>query len=117
MEPRVLIAYATKHGSTREVAERVAERLRAHGLDVEVQATGGIRELDDYGAVVLGGALYMGRWHDAARGFLKRHRTKLAAMPVAVFGMVPPRCPTPTSRRRASSSSARWRGYRTSSRS
>jgi len=89
MGRRILIAYATKHESTREVAEAVAERLRVHGLDIELRAARDVRVLDDYGAVVLGGALYMGRWHDEARGFLKRHRVKLAGMPVAVFGLGP----------------------------
>ena len=85
----VMVAYATKRGSTREVAEAVAETLGEQRLDVSVRAAAEVRELDNYDGVVLGGALYMGRWHPAARRFLKRHRSTLAELPVAVFGMGP----------------------------
>ena len=73
---RILVAYATQHGSTEEVADAVAERLREQGVDVETR-------------LALGGALYMGRWHADARRFLKRHRRALAAKPLAVFAMGP----------------------------
>jgi menaquinone-dependent protoporphyrinogen oxidase len=86
---RVLVAHATKHGSTREVAEAVATVLQEQGLRVDLKAAGECPTLDGYGAVVLGGALYMGHWHKDARRFLDRHRDALATMPFAVFAMGP----------------------------
>jgi menaquinone-dependent protoporphyrinogen oxidase len=89
MEHRILVAYATKRGSTAEVAAAVAEELRARGETVDLAAAGDVRGLDGYGAVVLGGALYMGRWHADARAFLARHREALERLPVAVFAIGP----------------------------
>ncbi|MGZ4387390.1 MAG: flavodoxin domain-containing protein [Gaiellaceae bacterium] len=89
IEGRVLVAYATKHGSTREVAESVASTLRGRGIDVEVKPAVAVNELDPYSAVVLGGALYTGRWHADARRLLAKRRKELAALPVAVFAMGP----------------------------
>ncbi len=89
MSKPVLVAYATKRGSTAEVAEAVAGALREHGLEVELRQAAQIDKLDAYGGVVLGGALYMGRWHSDARRFLARHRRALAELPVAFFGMGP----------------------------
>jgi menaquinone-dependent protoporphyrinogen oxidase len=86
---RVLVAYATKHGSTREVAEAIATTLQEQGLSVDLKAADACPTLDGYGAVVLGGALYMGHWHKDARRFLDRHRDALATMPFAVFAMGP----------------------------
>jgi menaquinone-dependent protoporphyrinogen oxidase len=86
---RVLVAYATKRGSTREVAESVAETLRTTGLDVDVHPAGRERDLSAYDGVVVGGSLYMGRWHRDARRFLARHRRTLANVPVAVFAIGP----------------------------
>jgi len=89
MARSVLVAYATKEGSTREVAEAIAGTLRAEGLEVELHAAGEVGDVGGYDGVVLGGALYMARWHPDARRFLRRHRKALAALPVAVFGMGP----------------------------
>jgi menaquinone-dependent protoporphyrinogen oxidase len=86
---RVLVAYATKHGSTREVAETVSGILRARGLDVQLLPAAEVDSLASYDAVVLGAALYMGRLHGEARRLLDRHRQALAGMPVAVFAMGP----------------------------
>ncbi len=85
----VLVAFATKHGSTLEVARDVAATLRRHGFTVDVRPAVDVPELDGYDAVVLGGALYIGRLHRDARRFLKRHRTALADLPLAVFAMGP----------------------------
>ena len=85
----VLVAYATKKGSTREVAEAVAETLGTHGVAVSVRPAGEVKELSDYDAVVLGGSLYTGRWHSDARSFLRRHRTALAELPFAAFALGP----------------------------
>jgi menaquinone-dependent protoporphyrinogen oxidase len=47
-----LVGYATKYGSTREVAERVAARLRHGGFDAEVRPAGEVKSLDGYDAMV-----------------------------------------------------------------
>lgn len=86
---RILVAYATKKGSTKEVAEAIAERLREHALDADVTPARGVRELAAYDGLVLGGSLYMGRWHGDALGLLKQQREAIAAMPFAVFAMGP----------------------------
>jgi menaquinone-dependent protoporphyrinogen oxidase len=85
----LLVAFATKHGSTQEVAESVAEALRARDVAVDVVAASAVTSLEHYDGVVLGGALYMGRWHGDALKFLKSHRHELASTPLAVFAMGP----------------------------
>ena len=85
-----LVAYATKHGSTREVADAIGKQLRERGFGVDVMEARAIPAgLSGYDLVVLGGALYIGRWHHDAVAFLKQHRTELASKPLAVFGMGP----------------------------
>ena len=87
--PRVLVAYASKHGTTREVAEFVAHTLERRGLTVEVEEAGRVSTVAHYDAVVVGGGLYMGKWHKDARRLLERNREELAGIPLAVFGMWP----------------------------
>jgi menaquinone-dependent protoporphyrinogen oxidase len=86
---QVLVAYGSKHGSTQEVAEAIARRLRQSGLEVELRCAADIGDLTPYDGVVLGGALYFGRWHQDAARFLIRHRHQLAAQPPAVFALGP----------------------------
>ena len=93
MSKSVLVAYATRYGSTQEVAEAIGEVLREQGLEVEVQPLRQVRSLEGYGAVVLGAALYMYRWHKDARRFLSRQRKALEGLPVAVFALGPVKDP------------------------
>jgi menaquinone-dependent protoporphyrinogen oxidase len=86
---RVLVAYASKHGSTAEVAQEVADVLRRDGYDPDVRPVTEVRSLDEYAGVVLGGGLYMGRWHRDAVRFLRRHEEAFDTIPLAVFGMGP----------------------------
>ena len=86
---KVLVAYATKTGSTREVAERVGKRLSDKGLQVDVRGAGEVRSLNGYDAVVFGGALYMFRLIGEGRRFLARSRKQLSGLPFAAFGMGP----------------------------
>jgi menaquinone-dependent protoporphyrinogen oxidase len=86
---RALVTYASKHGSTREVAERVAEVMRGAGIDADVMPAAEVGHLRGYDLVVLGGALYAGRLHKDARRFLARHRDALSVRTVAVFAMGP----------------------------
>ena len=86
----VLVAYATKQGSTREVAESIAATLPERGDDVDVLPAGQVRDpITGRDLVVLGAPICSGRWHRDAHRFLKRHRGELLAVPVAVYGMGP----------------------------
>jgi menaquinone-dependent protoporphyrinogen oxidase len=89
MSASILVGYATRYGSTQEVAEAVAAALRDGGLSVTCQPAGQVRALDGYDAVVLGAPLYMFRWHKDAKGFLSRYHQALAKRPVAVFALGP----------------------------
>jgi menaquinone-dependent protoporphyrinogen oxidase len=89
MEARVLVAYATRYGSTQEVAEAVAATLRERGLAVDSGPMRAVRTLEGYRAVVLGAPLYMFHWHKDALQFLTRHRAALTQRPVAVFALGP----------------------------
>jgi menaquinone-dependent protoporphyrinogen oxidase len=86
MERNVLVAYATTHGSTQEVAAEVAKWLRECGLTVDLQLARNVSTLDGYSLVVLGSPLYMFHWHKDALRFLSRHKKALAGgLPLAVF--------------------------------
>ena len=89
MSQSILVAYATTHGSTAEVAETVAETLREAGFAADARPARDVRNLAEYAAVVLGAPLYMFRWHKDARRFLSRHRGALTQKPVAVFALGP----------------------------
>lgn len=89
MEPIVLVTYATRYGSTEEVALAVAETLRESGVTVETQSILKVNALERYDAVVIGAPLYMGRLLKDARRFLSAHRNALTKMPVALFVLGP----------------------------
>jgi menaquinone-dependent protoporphyrinogen oxidase len=91
MEPIVLVTYATRYGSTEEVAQAVADTLRDKGVAAEIQPARNVRSLERYGAVVLGAPLYMGRMQKDARRFLAAHRKALTEIPVALFVLGPAR--------------------------
>lgn len=91
MVETILVAYATRYGSTQEVAEQVAAILREGGLQVEVKPAGQVRDLTGYRAVVLGAPLYIGRWLKDAHRFLTKHQAALGQRPVAVFALGPTR--------------------------
>jgi menaquinone-dependent protoporphyrinogen IX oxidase len=81
---RALLVYATRHGSTREVADAVAEELRATFAEVDVHETRSAPPPGGYDAVVVGGPMIMG-WHKDARRYVKRHRDELDEVPFALF--------------------------------
>ena len=81
---RALLVYASKHGSTREVADAVAEELRASFAEVDVYEAASAPSPAGYDAVVVGGPMIMG-WHKGARKYVKRNRDQLGAVPFAIF--------------------------------
>ncbi|MEO3859923.1 flavodoxin domain-containing protein [Acrocarpospora sp. B8E8] len=87
--PRVLVAYGTKNGSTASIADIIVTALTAEGVHADARPAGKVRDVDEYDAVVLGGALYAGRWHRQARGFARRHAKALHGKPVWLFSSGP----------------------------
>jgi len=86
---KVLVAYASKYGSTAETGEAIAVALRKRGLDTDVAPVESVKDVEGFSAVVLGVALYFFRWRGSAHKFLKRHHRELERIPVAVFGLGP----------------------------
>lgn len=85
----VLVAYASKHGATREIAERIAESLRSAGQPAELHPVHDTGELAEYDGFVVGSATYMGHWHKEATAFVNDHREVLAQRPVWLFSSGP----------------------------
>jgi menaquinone-dependent protoporphyrinogen oxidase len=86
---RVLVAYATRHGATAGIAERVAAALTAAGLSAQARPVEDVKDVGSYDAVVLGGAAYMFHWLKPAVTFARRHHKELAARPVWLFSSGP----------------------------
>ena len=89
MAARVLVAYATKLGSNREIAEVIAELLRNAGHEATAQPTREVKSLDDWDAVVLGSAIYAAHWQRDARRFASRFSDGLSSRPLWLFSSGP----------------------------
>jgi menaquinone-dependent protoporphyrinogen oxidase len=86
---RALVAVASRHGSTRGIAEAIAEELRGENLDVDRIEAGEVDDVTGYDAVVLGSGIYAGNWLPEARKFVERHREALGTRPVWLFSSGP----------------------------
>jgi len=87
MTDTILVAYATRYGSTAEVAEAVGDELRKAGAEVDVQPIDDIQDLSRYQAVIIGSPIYMGKWLPEAQVFVERHQQHLRGIPVAYFAV------------------------------
>jgi menaquinone-dependent protoporphyrinogen oxidase len=86
---KVLVAYATKHGSTQGIAERIADTLRMDGLDVELSPAASVKAIDEYDAYVIGSAAYMFHWMKEAVDLVRHNRAVLSGKPVWLFSSGP----------------------------
>lgn len=89
MDQQVLVAYATKHGATAEIARQIGEVLREEGLQTDVLPVQDVGDVTPYGAVVLGSGIYMGRWRKEAVAFLKANEQALVERKVWLFSSGP----------------------------
>jgi menaquinone-dependent protoporphyrinogen oxidase len=89
MTDKVLVAYATKHGSTTEIADKIAETLVSAGVHAVALPVEHVGDLRAYSAVVLGSAVYAGQWCKEAVHFLKAHEKELAQRPVWIYSSGP----------------------------
>ncbi len=99
---RILVTASSKHGSTAEIADAIADRLRASGAEVVRRAPEDVVSLDGVDAVVCGSPVYMSQWMPEASAFLQRFETQLAHLPTWAFSVgisgVPKHAPQDPSR-------------------
>jgi len=86
---KVLVCAATKYGATGEIANAVADVLAEKGLEVTVIPPEQAGAIEQFDAVVLGSAVYMGQWMKPARELADRSAAALAARPVWLFSSGP----------------------------
>jgi len=89
MSGTVLVAYGTKYGATGEIAERIGETMRGADWQVTVAPVEQAGDPAQYGAVVLGSAVYAGAWRKEAVAFLEANEAALAQRPVWFFSSGP----------------------------
>lgn len=85
----VLVAYSSKHGSTKEIAERIALDLTQDGASAEARPVTADVDLGLYDAFLIGSAVYYGRWMGEASGFVRRNASVLRERPVWLFSSGP----------------------------
>jgi menaquinone-dependent protoporphyrinogen oxidase len=86
---KVLVAYASKYGSTKGIAEFIGEKLVADGVPAEVRPVDSAGDLAGYDAFVVGSAVYQFHWLKEAREFVKKNRGVLSSHPVWLFSSGP----------------------------
>jgi menaquinone-dependent protoporphyrinogen oxidase len=89
MENRILVAYASKHGMTAEIAGKIGDTLRQSGLRVDVLTVNKVKDLALYKAVVLGSAVYIAMWRKEIVKFLQKYERLLSGRPVWFFSSGP----------------------------
>ena len=89
MNEKILVAYASKYGSTAEIAQAIAKTIRQAGLMVEIKPVDQVSSLETYTGVVLGSAVYAGQWRKEAAFFLKDHQEQLSEKMIWLFSSGP----------------------------
>ena len=84
---KVFVGYATANGSTRGIAERIAQGLRRHSLDVDLLPMNATVEPSGYDAVVLGSAIHAGSWLPEGHQLVEREAGALRARPLWLFSV------------------------------
>lgn len=86
---KVLVAAASRHGATQEIAEAIGKALTAEGMHASVAAIAEAGDPSGYDAVILGSAVYMGHWLDAATKYVESRGEALSARPTWLFSSGP----------------------------
>ena len=86
---RVLIAYGSQRGGTAGLAYMIKNALTTRGVHADVKSCEHVHDLDGYDAVIVGGAVYMGHWHRAAKHFVRRFDHALRERSVWLFSSGP----------------------------
>ena len=84
---KILITFATRYGSTKEVAEVIADKIRDRGIEAEISNIIDISSLEGYDAVIIGSPIYMGKWLKEGLYFIQQFHESLKRVPVALFSV------------------------------
>jgi menaquinone-dependent protoporphyrinogen oxidase len=85
VKKRVLVTYASKYGSTGGVADAIGKELCAKGVNADVVLIKNVSNVGSYQGVVIGSAIYMGKWMSEAIDFVNKNQDILRQMPVVYF--------------------------------
>ena len=85
MKDKILVAYASRAGSTGEVAEVIGQVLREAGVAVDVRLAKDMTDLSPYRVVIVGSGIRVGKWLPEAVEFVENHRETLSQISVAYF--------------------------------
>jgi menaquinone-dependent protoporphyrinogen oxidase len=89
MGTKVLIAYASRHGSTEGIARRLEAALRAQGVAADAIEADVVRDPEGYDGYVVGSAVYAGQWLGPAKAFVRHYRGLLGRHPLWLFSSGP----------------------------
>jgi len=89
MAEKTLIAYGTKYGATKEIAEKIGEVLKGEGIPNDVLSADKVKDLSPYKNVILGTAVYMGMGRKEAKSFLKNNAAAIKGCNVWFFSSGP----------------------------
>jgi menaquinone-dependent protoporphyrinogen oxidase len=87
--PKILVTVASRHGGTDEIGQAIANALMEAGAQTDLAAPSDFEELQEYNGVIVGSAVYVGRWLEPARQFVERHADVLRTKPVWLFSSGP----------------------------
>jgi menaquinone-dependent protoporphyrinogen oxidase len=86
---KVLVTVSSRHGATSEIAQQIGETLVAAGIDADIRPPDAVPSVANYDAVIIGSAVYAGRWLQQARSFIERESANLKTRPVWLISSGP----------------------------
>ena len=87
MIKKILLVYASKCGSTAEIANSMGKVLTEQGYGVDILSVDKVKSIDDYGAILAGSAIRVGAWLPEAMDFIKENQATLRQLPTAIFSV------------------------------
>lgn len=87
MKNRILLCYATRYGSTEEIASEIGAVLQKSGLETDVIPVAQVTDISPYRVVIIGSPIYMGKWLHEPTQFVRDHRFALSHRQVAAFAV------------------------------
>lgn len=85
---KILVSYASKHGSTAEIAKVISDILREQKHDVDLVPVDSVSTIKEYDAIILGTAIYMGEWMKEALNFFRNHQLEGQALYIFASGPI-----------------------------